>query len=171
MKIIVNNLYVNEYCFNSFREQALFLNNINTQKQLVLENTYGEFYYCYVFCNSFAQEKEFVLSFCSDFIKENISIFLGTNKNVVIISFDSYIYFIDKKEGQVIKEIGLTSPLIGIYQIDDNKILLLEEVYIRTANPYGEIVQNMKTDLIEDFYIQDDMLYVFADNNKYIYKL
>lgn len=80
-------------------------------------------------------------------------------------------YFIDKKEGQVIKEIGLTSPLIGIYQIDDNKILLLEEVYIRTANPYGEIVQNMKTDLIEDFYIQDDMLYVFADNNRYIYKL
>lgn len=171
MNIIVKNLYVREYCFDSFREQTLFLNNIDSQKQLVLENTYGELYYCYVFYNSITQEKEFTLSFCSDFIKENINICFWTNKNIVIISFDSYIYFIDNKEGQVIKEIGLTSPLIGVYQIDDSKILVLEEVYIRTVNPYGEIIQDMTTDLIEDFNIQDDVLYVFADNNKYIYKL
>lgn len=35
----------------------------------------------------------------------------------------------------------------------------------------GETVQDMKNDLIEDFYIQDDVLSVFTDNNKYIYKL
>jgi len=29
----------------------------------------------------------------------------------------------------------------------------------------------MTTDLIDDFNIQDDVLYVFADNNKYTYKL
>jgi hypothetical protein len=171
MNIIVKNLYVKEYCFGSFREQTLFLNNINSQKQLVLENTYGELYYCYVFCNSITQEKEFTLSFCSDFIKENIKICFWINKNIVIISFDSYVYFIDNKEGQVIKEIGLTSPLIGVYQIDDNKMLVLEETYIRTVNSYGEIVQDMTTDLIDDFNIQDDVLYVFTDNNKYTYKL
>lgn len=81
------------------------------------------------------------------------------------------IYIIDNKKGQVVKEIGLTSSLIGFYQIDDNKMLVLEEAYIRTVNPYGEIVQDMTTDLIEDFNIQDNILYVFADNNKYIYKL
>lgn len=171
MNIIVKNLYVKEYCFGSFREQTLFLNNINSQKQLVLENTYGELYYCYVFCNSITQEKEFALSFCSDFIKENIKICFWINKNIVIICFDSYVYFIDNKEGQVIKEIGLTSPLIGVYQIDDDKMLVLEETYIRTVNPYGEIVQDMTTDLIDDFNIQDDVLYVFTDNNKYTYKL
>lgn len=171
MNIIVKNLYVKEYCFGSFREQTLFLNNINSQKQLVLENTYGELYYCYVFCNSITQEKEFALSFCSDFIKENIKICFWINKNIVIICFDSYVYFIDNKEGQVIKEIGLTSPLIGVYQIDDNKMLVLEETYIRTVNPYGEIIQDMTTDLIDDFNIQHDVLYIFADNNKYAYKL
>lgn len=81
------------------------------------------------------------------------------------------VIFIDNKEGQVIKEIGLTSPLIGVYQIDDNKMLVWEETYIRTVNSYGEIVQDMTTDLIDDFNIQDDVLYVFADNNKYTYKL
>lgn len=171
MKIITKNLYIKEYSFGSFREQAFFLDNINSQKQLVLENTYGELYYSYVFYNSITQEKEFTLSFCSDFIKENINICLWTNKNIVIISFDSYIYFIDNKEGRVIKEIDLTSPLIGFYQIDDNKMLVLEEAYIRTINPNGEIIQDMKTDLIENFTIQNDVLYVFADNNKYVYKL
>lgn len=171
MNIIVKNLCVKEYCFTSFREQALFLNNVDCQKQLVLENTYGELYYCYVFYNSITQENEFVLSFCSDFIKENINICFWTNKNIVVVSFDSYIYFIDNKEGQVIKEIDLTSPLIGIYQIDDSKMLVLEEAYIRTVNANGEIVQDMMTDLIEDLNIQDDVLYISADNNKYTYKL
>lgn len=171
MNLIVKNLYVKEYCFHSFREQSSFLNNLKSQKQLVLENTFGEFYYCYVFYNSITQENEFTLSFCSDFIEENINICFWGNKNNVIISFDSYIYIIDNKKGQVVKEIGLTSPLIGLYQIDDNKMLVLEEAYIRTVNPYGEIVQDMTTDLIEDFNIQDGILYVFADNNKYIYKL
>lgn len=171
MKIIVANLYVREYCFGSFREQTLFLDNINSQKQLVLENTYGELYYCYVFYNSVTHEKEFALSFSCDFIKDNILICFWTNKNIVIISFDSSIYFIDSKECRVIEEIGLTSPLIGVYQINDNKILILEEAYIRTVNSYGKIVQDMKTDLIEDFNIQDDILYVFAESNKYIYKL
>lgn len=171
MNIITNNLYVKEYCFSSFREQTLFLSNINTQKQLVLENTYGELYYCYVFYNSITQEKEFILSFCSDFTKDNINICFWANKNIIIISFDSYIFFIDNKEAQVIKDIGLTSPLIGVYQIDDSKILVLEEAYIRTVNIYGEIVRDMTTDLIEGFNIQDNILYVFTDNNKYIYKL
>ena len=43
------------------------------------------------------------------------------------------VIFIDNKEGQVIKEIGLTSPLIGVYQIDDDKMLVWEETYIRTG--------------------------------------
>lgn len=171
MNVIIKNLYVKEYCFGSFREQTLFLNNIHSQKQLALENTYGEFYYCYVFYNSITQEKEFTLSFCSDYIKENINICFWINKNIVIISLDSCIYFINNKEGQVIKEIGLTSPVIGVYQIDDDKILVLEEDYIRTINSHGEIVQDMTTDLIEDFNIQDNVLYVFADNNEYVYKL
>lgn len=171
MKTIIKNIYVKEYCFSSYREQALFLDNINSQKQLVLENTYEELYYCYVFYNSITQEKELTLSFSSDFTKENISICFWINKNIVIVSFDSFVYFIDNKECKVIEEIDLTSPLIGIYQIDDDKILILEETYIRTIDPNGKIIQDMKTDLIENFNIQDDILYVFAEDNKYIYKL
>lgn len=171
MKIIVKNLYIKEYCFDSFREQVLFLDNINSPKQLVLENTYGELYYCYVFYNSITQEKDLILSFSSDSTIENINICFWTNENIVIMSFDSSIYFIDNKECRVIEEIGLTSPLIGIYQINDNKVLVLEEAYIRTINSNGKIIQDMKTELIENFTIQDHILYVMAENNKYIYEL
>ena len=48
MNIIVRNLYVKEFCFGSFREQTLFLDNINSSQKIGLENTYGELYYCYV---------------------------------------------------------------------------------------------------------------------------
>ncbi|QNL37461.1 MULTISPECIES: hypothetical protein [Bacteroides] len=171
MNIIVRNLYVKEFCFGSFREQTLFLDNINSPQKIVLENTYGELYYCYVFYNSIAQEKEFILSFSSDSAKENINICFWIDKNIVIISFDSSIYLIDNKECRVIEEIELTSPLIGLYQINENKMLVLEETYVRTINPNGKIVQDMKTDLIEDFNFQDHILYVFAEDNKYIYKL
>lgn len=58
MNTIVDNYRVREYFFRTFPEQRTFLNNLDNSQILELEDTYGDYYYCYIFCNSITGEKK-----------------------------------------------------------------------------------------------------------------
>ena len=51
MNIIVDNYRVKEFFFRTFPEQRTFLNNLDNSQILELEDTFGDYYYCYIFCN------------------------------------------------------------------------------------------------------------------------
>ena len=80
------------------------------------------------------------------------------------------LYLIDYNN-LTIKPIDLTSPIIGFYQIDNNNMLVLEETNIRTINTKGEIIKEMTTDLIVDYYIKNNNLYAHSEYREYVYQL
>ena len=154
MNTIVDNYRVREYFFRTFQEQRTFLNNLDNSQILELEDTYGDYYYCYIFCNSITGEKKIVLSFSCDLTPDEISVCFWSGKKIVLLYLGQCLYLIDYNN-LTIKPIDLTSPIIGFYQIDNNNMLVLEETNIRTINTKGEIIKEMTTDLIVDYYIKN----------------
>lgn len=171
MRQIIKNQYIEEFCFNSSLEQTSFVSKVNVNHKLSLDGTYGDYYYCYTFCDSLTQEKNFTLSFSNDTDKEYITIFLWDKRDIIIVSFDSSIFFIDLSVFRVIKELDISTPLIGFYQINEAKMLILEEGYIRIANDSGEIIQDKNTDLIEYFSIDNNVLLIQTNKSESMLKL
>ena len=160
MNTIVDNYRVREYFFRTFPEQRTFLKNLDNSQILELEDTFGDYYYCYIFCNSITGEKKIVLSFSCDLTPDEISVCFWSGKKIVLLYLGQCLYLIDYNN-LTIKPIDLTSPIIGFYQIDNNNMLVLEETNIRTINTKGEIIKEMTTDLIVDYYIKNNNLLKF----------
>lgn len=170
MNTIVDNYRVREYFFRTFPEQRTFLKNLDNSQILELEDTYGDYYYCYIFCNSITGEKKIVLSFSCDLTPDEISVCFWSGKKIVLLYLGQCLYLIDYNN-LTIKPIDLTSPIIGFYQIDNNNMLVLEETNIRTINTKGEIIKEMTTDLIVDYYIKNNNLYAHSEYREYVYQL
>lgn len=170
MNTIVDNYRVREFFFRTFPEQRTFLNNLDNSQILELEDTYGDYYYCYIFCNSITGEKKIVLSFSCDLTPDENSVCFWSGKKIVLLYLGQCLYLIDYNN-LTIKPIDLTSPIIGFYQIDNNNMLILEETYIRTINTNGDILKKMTTDLIVDYYIKNNNLYAYSEYREYVYQL
>lgn len=78
---------------------------------------------------------------------------------MVVLDTGANIYLIDE-ELNVVTSIEVTSPLIGLYVIDNEKILILEEIFIRIVDCKGQIIKSHSSDLIEGFSIQENSLYI-----------
>lgn len=168
MKQIIQNRYLKGFSFLSSEEALTFLNSQKADKSLSLEETFGDNYYCYVCYHSLTQEKLFALSFSSDEREDNLN-FLYWN-NLVVLDTGKSIYLIDEALNiKVLLEI--TTPLVGLYVIDDEKLLVLEEAFIRIINYKGEVVKSELTDLIEDFSIKDKLLHIRTDEGNKVIEL
>jgi hypothetical protein len=166
MKQIFKNSYIKVFSFTSSQEASAFANNQGTKKVLYIDDTFGDNYYCYVICHSLTKEKQFVLLFSSYENEDNLNflywdglLVLDTGKNILLID-----------ESLNIKaSIEVYICLIGLYLINKEKLLVLEEASYKIINSTGEVLKSESLDLIEDFSLKDNLLLIkTSEENKVI---
>lgn len=164
MKQIIENKYLKGFKFSSEDAALTFFNNQKAERSLSIEDTFGDNFYCYICYHSLTREKQFALFFSSDESEDNLN-FLFWNK-MLVLDTGKNICLID--ESLSIKtSIETTTPLVGLYLISNEKLLVLEEAYMRVVNYNGDIVQAELFDLIEDFSIKDNLLSIqTSEGNK-----
>lgn len=166
MKQIIKNSYIKAFKFTSSQESSTFVSNQGTKKHLSIDDTFGDNYYCYVSYHSLTKEKQFTLSFNSDENEDNLNFLFWDG--LFVLDTGKNIYLID--ESLTIKtSLEITTPLMGLYLISKEKLLVLEEAYMRVVNYKGDIVKSELFDLIEDFSIKDNLLSIqTSEENKII---
>ena len=166
MKQVVQNKYLKGFSFLSLEEALSFSGNQKGINCLTLGESSGSNYYCYVCYHSLTKEKLFVLSFSSDESSDNLS-FLFWN-SCFVVDTGKNVYLIDEMLS-IKASFEITTPLIGLYTISNEKLLLLEEAYMRVIDYSGEIFKSELLDLIEDFRLKDNTLFVrTSEENKII---
>jgi hypothetical protein len=166
MKQIIENRYIKTFKFTSSKEASTFVRNQGVEKYLSIDDTFEDNYYCYVCYHSLTKEKQFVLSFTSNESDDNLN-FLFWN-TLLVLDTGKNIYLIDESL-KIKTSLEITTPLIGIYLISKERLLVLEEAYIRIVNYNGDIVKAELFDLIENFSIKDNLLSIQTnEENKVI---
>lgn len=168
MKQIIQNRYLRGFSFSSSEEASTFFNKQKASSSIFLEDTSGDNYYCYVCYHSLTKEKLFILSFESDENEDNLN-FLFWN-NLLVFDTGKNIYLIDEALN-VKTTLEITTTLVGFYEISNEKLLLLEEAYLRVINCNGEIVKSELFDLIEDFSIKDNLLFIQTSEENRVIEL
>src|SRR6218665_1059217 len=146
MKQIIENRYLKGFKFSSSEEASTFCNNQKAKRSISIEDTFGENYYCYVCYHSLTKEKQFVLSFRSDESEDNLNFLFWDN-----------LFVMDTGK--------------NVYLINKEKLLLLEEVYMRVVDYKGQIVKSELFDLIEDFSIKGNLLSVQTSEERRVIEL
>ncbi|MDJ1484209.1 hypothetical protein QNI16_27165 [Cytophagaceae bacterium YF14B1] len=170
MKYIFNNKYIKVFKFLSSTEMLLFIDNQNCENKLPLDNTYGDNYYSYILYHSLTGEKEFILSFSSDEKEENLNFLFWYEYNLFVLDTGSFIYLIDDTL-HIKAYLEVTTPLIGIYLTTKNNLILLEEASFRIVSFEGEILKHELFDLIEDFSLENDQIYIKTSEGNKIFTL
>lgn len=166
MKQIVNNKYIKGFKFSSPEEVATFFSNQKANCSLSIEDTFGDNYYCYVCYHSLTEEKLFALSFSSDENEDDLS-FLFWN-SLFVVDTGKNVYLIDETVN-IKTSLETTTALIGLYEINSENLLVLEEAYMRVIDCNGQTLKSELFDLIEDFSIKDNVLFIqTSEENKVI---
>lgn len=166
MKQVFNNSYIKAFKFTSSQEASTFASNQGAKKVLSIDDTFGDNHYCYVTYHSLTKQKQFVLSFSSDENEDNL-IFLYWD-SLLVLDTGKNIYLIDESIN-IKASLEITTPLIGLYLVKKERLLVLEEAYMRMIDRNGDIVKAELFDLIEDFSIKDNLLSIqTSEENKVI---
>lgn len=166
MKQVFNNSYIKVFKFTSSEEASNFANNQGANKVLSIDDTFGGIHYCYVAYHSLTKEKLFVLSFSSDENEYNLNFLYWDNS--FVLETGKNIHLIDETIN-IKASLEVTTPLIGLYLVKKERLLVLEEAYMRMIDRNGDIVKAELFDLIEDFSIKDNLLSVqSSEENKVI---
>ncbi len=168
MKQIIHNAFVRGFKFSSFPEMSSFIERQDFQNSLNVEESYGCYYYCYIFYDSLTMKKQFILTFESD--EEEDSLNLLYWDSILVLDTGKKIVLIDKTF-KIVASIEITTPLIGLYVINNELLLLLEEAYMRTVNPKGEIIKSELFDLIENFRFEDNTLSITTNEGQKVISL
>jgi hypothetical protein len=170
MKQIVGNRYIKVFKFTSSQEVLIFLSNQETKNFLSIEDTFGNNYYCFVFYHSLTKEKQFVLSFSSDESEDNLNFLFWYEQKIFVFDTGKSIYLIDEKLS-IKASFEITSPLIGLYLINKDNLLLLEEAFMRVIDYNGKILRSELFDLIDDFSIKDNVLSIQTSGESKVFEL
>jgi len=166
MKQVIENRYIKAFKFASSKEASTFVDNQDTKKNLFIEGTFGDYYYCYVCYHSLTREKQFVLSFSSDESADILNLLYWNG--LIVLDTGRNIFLIDEILN-IKASIEITTPLVGLYLINQERLLVLEEAYMRVINYNGEIVKSELFDVMEDFSIKGNFLSIKTeDENKII---
>lgn len=168
MKQIVKNTYIKTFKFTSLQEISIFINNQEIKKYLFIDDTCGNNYYSYVGYHSLTKEKQFILSFSSDDSDDNLN-FLFWN-GLFVLDTGKNIYLIDESLN-IKTSLEITTPLIGLYLINNEKLLILEEAYLRVVNYNGDVVKAELFDFIEDFSIKNNLLSIQTSKENKVIEL
>jgi hypothetical protein len=171
MKIICNNIWTTCFATKSYRELSEQIIKHENNKIIVLnEDKKGIYYYCICGNDSLTQKNIFSLVFASDYEENNI--FFLTWDKLFIISTGTELYFISTEHIKVNTSLSLFSPLIGLYITQENNLLVLEELSCKILSRTGKVVsEDYFNDVIEDFKLQDNMLFIKIDNELHTIKL
>lgn len=168
MKQIIKNSYVKTFKFESSQEASTFANNQGSKKALSIDNAIGDNYYCCVGYHSLTKDKQFVLSFSSDENDGNLNLLFWDN--LIVLDTGKNIYLIDENLSiKVMLEV--TTPLIGLYLINKERLLVLEEAYMRMINHNGDVVKTELFDLIVNFSIKDNLLSIQTSKENKVIEL
>ncbi len=168
MKRICNNKYLKVYKFSNLQEAVKFCANQNSIHSIELEEDYGEFFYCCVCLHSLTRDPIFSIVFGSDQQDDNLNILFW--EDLIVIDTGQNIYLINH-EMQIKAKLEITSPLMGLYLINEGQLLVLEETFLRIISREGVILKDMLFDLIERVEIDQNKLYIDMDQKQVVVDL
>jgi hypothetical protein len=170
MKQIIKNRYIKSWCFTSSQELSSYLSSQTIPNKLSLEDTYGDFFYCYLCFDSLTSEIQFGITFQSYERDENLNFMYWDASGLFVIETDKNIYFIDYNLN-IKFSIEITSPLIGLHLVSESKLLVLEETYFRLVNSVGEILKDGLFDLAVNFKFDGNKLFIKTNDESKVYVL
>jgi hypothetical protein len=157
MRQIFQNRFLRSYQFSNAVEQTAFIQRVSATRVLSIEESDGQNPICCVGRNSLTHEAEFVLSFRSDSSEEYLNFLFWDG--TMVLDTGKTVYLIDEKLS-IIASLDITTPLIGLYLVTKEKLLLLEEAYLRVIDHDGHVLKSEIFDLIEEFSVDDGVLAV-----------
>lgn len=125
-----------------------------------------------------AQKEEFYLV---HILADNVEIFVGIFnegsgitptvikfKEILLISSDSTIYFIDIINNTIIKEVECISLIYDVILSEDGKrIYVICELSITCLNILGHIIWNYDSDIITDYQFENKIIKIVSDGREY----
>jgi hypothetical protein len=168
MKLIVKNIYIQTFKFTSSREASTFMSSQASGKNLSIDDTFGDNYYCYVGYHSLTKVKQFILSFGSEENEDSLCFLIWDD--LFVLNTGKNIYLIDESLS-VKTSLEITTPLVGLFLVSKDKLLVLEEAYMRIVNNNGDIVNSELFDVIQDFSIKDNLLSIQTSEENRVIKL
>ena len=157
MRQVIYNRFIELLKFRSYKEISTFIANQTIKNILLLEESYGDTYYCYTGYHSLTNERQFIISFNSDEDESNLHLLFWLSAELLVIETGKAIYCIDNKLN-IKYRFDFITPLIGLYVTNANNLLILDCISLKIINPKGTILQDDSFDLIEDFSITDSYL-------------
>jgi len=170
MKQIFNNKYVKSFKFISSHEFLYFSNKQIVPRKMFIEESYGDYYYCYIIYNSLNGEKLFAISFNSDEKEDDLNMLFWNEAGLIVIDTGRKLYFIDN-QFDIKFNLEITTPLIGLCLTEEKDLLILEEASFKLLNSEGKVLKNEIFDLIIDFNIENNCLHVVTSEEDKTFKL
>ena len=170
MKQIINNRYLKSASFNSYDELNKYVTSLKVKNGLNLQDTFGENYYCYTSIDSLTSENEFYITFSTDEKEEYLSVLLWDTANLFLLNSGTKLYFITC-DLTIIGSFEITSPLVGLYVLTNDRILILEETTLRVVNSNGKIDREELFDLMLNFHMEGNRLSIMTEENEHVYVL
>lgn len=169
MKQILNNRYIKSISFQNKNGLDLFLNNNKVSKQLFIDTAYEDKYHYSLICHhSLLDEIEFILSFNSD--NDSFDILFWETTSQLVLYTGTNLYLINEKL-EIQTHLEYLSPLIGLYITPLNNLVIFEELSLKIMNFKGEIITNENFDLVENYEMKDDKLYIHTEEGMKIIKI
>ncbi len=138
---------------------------------MFIEESYGDYYYCYIGYNSLSSEKLFTISFSSDEKEDNLNFLFWDKAGLIVFDTGRKLYFIDDKL-DIKHDFEITLPLISLYLTEENNLLVLEEASFRVLNSAGQILKSEELfDLIIDFSLENNNLHIVTSDEERVFRL
>jgi hypothetical protein len=169
MKFIVNNNYIKSYCFESYRDFSQFIEGQDIKK-LKLEESHGNKYYCYLGHDSLSQKKLFAICFESDKKESDLNLLVWNSKKLLVLDSGMNLFFVDDNLN-VKFVLEMLTPLIGLHITKGDNLLVLEEDSARLISAEGDILKSESFDFIDDFSIENNLLYLQVNGEKKTFDL
>lgn len=140
------------------------MRNQNCKVYLPIQDSDGDIYYCCILCHSLTGESQSAFSFTSYQEEENLNLLFWDNKKLLVLDNGKQIYLIDDSL-TIRASFEITTPLIGLYLVGD-KLLILEEAFLRVVDSQGNVLECEVFDLIENFDLVGNTLFIQTNEGK-----
>ena len=169
MKQIYENKYMQSIAFGSLKELDYYLKQQpSTLEKIFINDGIYDKYYALVFCHSLIETKEFIILFGSDEDEDLQSILYWDKASLIVLNTGSRIYLINEKL-EIITSFDYLSLLIGMYITTKNNLIVLGDIFVKILNMEGDIIKSESFDLIQDYSLNNDELYIKPDTGDELY--
>lgn len=158
MKIIIDNKSIVENHFSSLTEAKNFLNSHRSVRTLFLDETFGEHHHALNIVHSLTGETLLNIGYSSEKSPDELKLLIWDKSNRLVVETDESIYILSI-DGEIIEKIEIITPVVSLYLIRGN-LLLVEESGIKVVDQQGAILVDKATDLISQLSLNGDKLII-----------